>query len=71
MVYTTEVSIRDIKESAVRGSSGQDSMHAEWSVEFPLYSAVQDHEGGSQDNLEEEERTEYSDSSLLPKMRAP
>lgn len=66
MVYTTEVSIRDIKESAVRGSWGQDSMHAEWSVEFPLYADVQDHEGGSQDNLEEEERTEYSDQFFAP-----
>ena len=41
-------------------------MHAEWSVEFPLCADVQDHEGGSQDNLEEEERTEYSDQFFAP-----
>lgn len=41
-------------------------MHAEWSVEFPLYADVQDHEGGSQDSLEEEERPEYSDQFFAP-----
>lgn len=50
----------------MKGGLGQDSMHAEWSMEFPLYSDVQDHEDGSQDNLQEEELTEHSDQFFVP-----
>lgn len=46
----------------MKGDSGQDSMYAEWSMEFPLYA---DHEDGSQDNLEKEERTEHSDQFFV------
>ena len=62
MIYTVRSPSRGIKESAVKGDSGQDSMYAEWSMEFPLYA---DHEDGSQDNLEKEERTEHSDQFFV------